>query len=67
MVMSDMDVDGSHIAGLLYNLVACVAPSLLATRPDYVCRFATSLIRVSGLPRNASPLDRLTTTDVTGA
>ena len=46
MVMSDQDVDGSHIAGLLYNLIDVCAPSLLAIRPGFLCRFATSLIRV---------------------
>lgn len=50
MVLSDQDVDGSHIAGLLFNLVDAVAPSLLAHKPDFLCRFATSLIRVS-LPK----------------
>lgn len=47
MVISDQDVDGSHIAGLLYNLIDVCAPSLLECKPDFLCRFATSLIRVS--------------------
>lgn len=51
MVLADQDVDGSHIAGLLFNLVDSVAPSLLHVKPDFLCRFATSLIRVS-LPRS---------------
>jgi DNA topoisomerase-2 len=46
MVISDQDVDGSHIAGLLYNLIDVCAPSLLECKPDFLCRFATSLIRV---------------------
>lgn len=53
--MSDMDVDGSHIGALLYNLVAVCAPSLLQVQPDFVCRFATSLIRVQ-LPRSADEI-----------
>ena len=47
MVMSDQDVDGSHIAGLVYNFVDVVAPSLLAQHPDFMYRFATALIRVT--------------------
>lgn len=47
MILSDQDVDGGHIAGLLCNLVHVVAPSLLRLRPDYVVRFATALIRVT--------------------
>jgi DNA topoisomerase-2 len=47
MVMSDQDVDGSHIAGLVYNFVDVVAPSLLAVRPRFMYRFATALIRVT--------------------
>lgn len=46
MVLSDQDVDGSHIAGLLFNFLDVCAPSLLAAKPDFLCRFATSLIRV---------------------
>lgn len=49
MVMSDQDVDGAHIAGLVYNFVDAVAPSLLAAHPRYLARFATALIRVSAL------------------
>lgn len=49
MVLSDQDVDGSHIAGLLFNLVDVCAPSLFSVRPDFVARFATSLIRVRGV------------------
>lgn len=50
MAMTDQDVDGSHIMGLLFNLIDVCAPSLLRHRPEYLCRFATSLIRVT-LPR----------------
>lgn len=46
MVMADQDVDGSHIAGLLYNLIDVCAGSLLRVKPDFLSRFATSLIRV---------------------
>lgn len=55
LIMSDMDNDGSHIAGLLYNFVETCAPSLLKVHPNFVCRFATSLIRVT-LPRESQPL-----------
>ena len=47
MVMSDQDVDGSHIAGLVFNFVDVVAPSLLAQHPNFMNRFATALIRVT--------------------
>lgn len=47
MVMADQDVDGAHIAGLVYNFVDVVAPSLLAKHSFFMYRFATSLIRVS--------------------
>lgn len=47
MVMSDQDVDGSHIAGLVFNFIDTCAPSLLRVRSDFLSRFATSLIRVS--------------------
>lgn len=47
MVMTDQDVDGSHIMGLLFNFVDACAPSLLRQKPNYLCRFATSLIRVT--------------------
>ena len=47
MVAADQDVDGSHIAGLVFNFIDACAPSLLAVKPGYLCRFATSLIRVS--------------------
>lgn len=47
MVAADQDVDGSHIAGLVFNFIDTCAPSLLQVRPDYLSRFATSLIRVS--------------------
>ena len=46
MVISDQDVDGTHIAALIYNMVDVCAPSLLKIKPNFVCRFATSLIRV---------------------
>lgn len=51
MILADQDVDGTHIAGLLFNLIDTCAPSLLKVKPDFLCRFATSLIRVT-LPRS---------------
>jgi DNA topoisomerase-2 len=47
MVMTDQDVDGSHIMGLLFNFVDVCAPSLLRRKKNYLSRFATSLIRVT--------------------
>ena len=52
-VTSDQDNDGSHIAGLLFNFVQVVAPSLLQVKPGFVRRFATALVRVT-LPRGES-------------
>ena len=55
MIVSDQDVDGAHICGLIYNLVAVVAPSLLQAKPDFICRFATPLVRVN-VPRTNGTL-----------
>ena len=54
-ILSDMDTDGSHIAGLLINLIATCFPSLLHVQPRFVHRFATALIRVT-LPRTPGAL-----------
>lgn len=47
MIMTDQDVDGSHIMGLVFNLIDACAPTLLQHKNDYLSRFATSLIRVT--------------------
>jgi DNA topoisomerase-2 len=53
MVMADMDQDGSHICALVANFLDVVAPGLLRAQPDFLCRFATALIRVT-LPRGGA-------------
>ena len=45
MIFVDQDDDGSRIMALLINLFH-VFPSLLQALPDYLCRFATPIIRV---------------------
>ena len=51
-IFSDQDHDGSHIAGLIMNLLHAHFRSLLAVRPDFVKRFATPIVRAS-LPGGA--------------
>jgi DNA topoisomerase-2 len=48
MVATDQDVDGAHIAGLLFNFIDVCAPTLLVHRPEFLVRFVTPLIRVGG-------------------
>lgn len=50
VILSDQDVDGSHICGLMINFFQCVAPTLLDVCPDFLCRFVTPIVRVA-LPR----------------
>lgn len=45
MIVTDMDVDGSHITGLVLAFFAHFVPSLLKVAPDFVGRLATPLIK----------------------
>lgn len=45
MIMTDQDHDGSHILGLLTNLFDTHFASLLQTRPTFLKRFATPIIK----------------------
>lgn len=47
VILSDQDVDGSHICGLMINFFHSQWPSLMETNPDFLLRFATPLIRVT--------------------
>ena len=55
VILSDQDVDGSHICGLIINFFAMNWPSLFDAYPDFLYRFATPLIRVS-LPSREPPI-----------
>jgi DNA topoisomerase II len=46
MIMADQDHDGSHIKGLLINLIYKVWPSLLK-EPDFLCLFITPTVKVT--------------------
>lgn len=45
MIMADQDHDGSHIKGLVINLIACLWPSLLRVR-GFLQQFVTPIVKV---------------------
>ena len=45
MIMTDQDYDGSHIMGLIINMLDWLFPSLLKIHPNFVKRFATPIIK----------------------
>lgn len=45
-LMVDQDADGSHIAGLVINLLHTIVPSLLSALPNFVERLVTPLVKV---------------------
>ena len=47
MILTDADVDGSHIKGLLINFIHHFWPSLLEIDPCFVCAMITPVIKVS--------------------
>eukprot|EP00944_MAST-04C_sp_MAST-4C-sp1_P008622 g8622.t1 len=44
IIMADQDHDGSHIKGLLLNMIACFWPELLK-KEDFVCTFNTPIVK----------------------
>lgn len=46
-IMSDQDMDGSHIAALIINIVHCLVPAVLEARPSFLCRIVTPLLRAT--------------------
>lgn len=47
LTMTDQDVDGDHIQGLILNMLTSCFPSLFKVLPDFVRRLATPVIRVT--------------------
>jgi DNA topoisomerase II len=47
MIMADQDNDGSHIKGLLINLIHHMWPSLLRDYPNFLYQFITPIIRAT--------------------
>ncbi len=47
MIMADQDKDGSHIAGLIINMIQARFPSLLKVKPDLIQRFITPIVKVT--------------------
>jgi hypothetical protein len=46
MILTDADSDGTHIAGLLLNMMECVAPTLLKRDPPFVHWMKTPIAKI---------------------
>ncbi len=44
IIMADQDHDGSHIKGLLLNMIACFWPELIKKK-DFLCTFNTPIVK----------------------
>lgn len=53
-IMSDQDLDGAHICGMLLDNLKQLLPQVLAERPDFVCRIVTPLLRATPKAAGAS-------------
>lgn len=54
MVMTDADVDGNHIKGLVLNMFHCYWPSLI--KLGYVCTMCTPIVKAFPSSKSAEPL-----------
>ncbi len=48
IILTDQDVDGAHIAGLIINALLVLIPDVFKHEPTFVQRFATPLVRAIG-------------------
>ena len=47
MIMTDADNDGTHIKGLILNLIHHLFPSLLRRKESFVCDMLTPIVKIS--------------------
>lgn len=47
IMLTDQDVDGAHIAGLIINALMVLMPDIFKNEPTFVQRFATPLVRAT--------------------
>ncbi len=47
IMLTDQDVDGAHIAGLIINALMVLIPDIFKNEPTFVQRFATPLVRAT--------------------
>jgi DNA topoisomerase-2 len=47
MIMTDQDIDGSHIKGLLINLIHFLWPDLIVRHKEFLKQFITPIIKVT--------------------
>lgn len=47
MILTDADVDGSHIKGLIINFIHHFWPSLLELDPSFICSMITPIVKAS--------------------
>lgn len=57
LVLTDQDVDGFHIKGLVLNLVHVFWPKLLKNVPGFVCSLPTPVVKVTFTAKNKEGLE----------